>query len=85
MLRAFRWPGVVMLGSVCAFASLPAAPAGDAEPTPLKEFDKLPVGLKVTHDPLPSRATENAADKSTAQHARSPEFCEFDSHVLDFA
>jgi hypothetical protein len=31
----------------------------DATPTTIKELDKLPVGLKVVHDPNPARATES--------------------------
>jgi hypothetical protein len=58
MQRAVRWLVVGILCSACVFAVIPAGAADDPQPTPLEELDKLPVGLKVTHDPQPSRATK---------------------------
>jgi hypothetical protein len=63
MRRTARWTCLTVLGAACALAALPAGAADDPEPTSLEVLNKLPVGLKVVHDPQPSLATETPGSK----------------------
>ena len=42
--------------------------ADDPKPTTIQELDKLPVGLKVVHDPNPVRATETSRSKQLGKY-----------------
>lgn len=42
--------------------------AGEENPTTLEELDKLPVGLKVVHDPNPALATDTSNSKRLAKY-----------------
>ena len=44
------------------------AAADDPKPTTIESLDKLPVGLKVVHDPNPARATESDSDKRRSKY-----------------
>jgi hypothetical protein len=57
-----------MFGAACAFLPLPVDAAGDDEPTSQEQLDKLPVGMKVTHDPTPSRATDTSNRKGLQKY-----------------
>ncbi|OAI53622.1 hypothetical protein AYO44_15835 [Planctomycetaceae bacterium SCGC AG-212-F19] len=42
--------------------------ADDAKPTTIEELGKLPVGLKVTHDPNPALATETSKSERRSKY-----------------
>lgn len=59
--RIVSWLIILMVSVIC-LVSLAAA-ADDPKPTTIEELDKLPVGLKVVHDPNPARATETGGSE----------------------
>jgi hypothetical protein len=67
MLRRSTYVSALVTCALGAALFLPArgADASDElKPPTIDELDKLPVGIKVTHDPNPARATESPKQKT---------------------
>ena len=57
-----------LLLGLCSAPTIPLPTADDTKPTPIEELDKLPVGLKVVHDPNPARATETGSNEPRSKY-----------------
>src|SRR5262249_49343253 len=65
--RLFPIRALLLLG-LCFPLAIPLHAADDTKPTPIEELDKLPVGLKVVHDPNPALATEAGSDEGRSKY-----------------
>src|SRR5271166_3259988 len=63
MSRRVGWSVAAIFCWLCTLSAIPAGDADDPTPTPQDELDSLPISLKVSHDPQPSRATETPNSK----------------------
>src|SRR5690349_6901585 len=57
-----------LLLGLCFPLVTPIRAADDAKPTTIEELDKLPVGLKVVHDPNPALATETGGSERRSKY-----------------